>query len=279
MHGTPPAMRAVSIVITRYAESDALVSKALAAACAQAGVAGEVLFIEQMEEGGIREERFAGGALEMRILRRKVSGLSEARNLGIGEARHPVVLFLDADAVADPDWAATMAQVLAGDYAIAGSRIRPGWPGAPPFFARAGFIVDQYSMLDLGTKTVSADRVVGAAFGFDRDKLPGDLRFSSAYGRREGKLFSGEETELCARARERGLTIAYVGETSVLHLVAPERARLSWIWRRFYYAGYSRARQGGLPAPANKRGATDWLFLPLVLPPYALGWLRGRFSR
>jgi len=269
-------MPPVTIVITRYREPDDLVRRSLAAACGQEGVAGEVLFIDQMEDGTIVETDFPDARLPVRILHRKLDGLSAARNLGIDDARNPLILFLDADAIAVPAWAATMARVLSGEFAIAGSRIRPGWPGKAPIFTRSSVIVDQYSMLDLGTDTKAYPKVVGAAFGVNRPKLPGGLRFSDRFGRRGGKLFGGEESDFCARARDEGLAIAYVGETSVLHLVDAERLTLSWLWRRFYYAGLGRAQQGGLPAPANRRSMADWLFLPLVLPPYAVGWLRGK---
>jgi len=269
----------VSIVITRYAEPDDLVRRSLAAASGQDDVNGEVLFIDQMPDSGISELDFAGTALPVRIISASLSGLSAARNLGIENARSNLVLFLDADAIADPGWAATMARALGGPYAVAGSRILPGWPAEPPFYARAGIVIDQYSMFDLGPATKPYPRVVGAAFGIDKDKLPSGLRFSEALGRRGGKLFSGEESDFCARAREAGARIAYVGECAVVHLVQSDLIKLGWILRRFYYAGLSRSHQGGTPSPASDRGLWDWIVLPLVLPPYALGWARGKLRR
>ena len=270
----------VTITLTRYAESDELVSRAIRHAMAQEGVEGEVLFIEQDIEKPLDATRFKDGNLAFRMIARKLGGLSDARNLALVEAAHPLVLYLDADAMAEPDWAVRLAEVLRGnaEVAVAGSRIIPGWPGKPPVWARARVVSDQYSMLDLGRETKPWRRVVGAAFGLDMGKLGQEMRFDPALGRREGKLFSGEESEFCARVAERGFGIRYVGSAVVTHEVPEERTRLPWVMRRLYYAGLGRSQVGGAPAPSRKPGLADWLTLPLILPPYAFGWIRGRLS-
>ena len=272
---------AVTITLTRYAEPDELVSRAIRHALDQEGVSGEVLFIEQDVDRPLDPTAFTGGILEFRMITRKLGGLSDARNLALDEARHPLVLYLDADAMARPDWASRLCDVLGGGgkVAIAGSRILPGWPAKPPIWAKARVVSDQYSMLDLGKDTLPWHRVVGAAFGLHLGKLGEDMRFDPLLGRREGKLFSGEESEFCARASARGWEIRYVGSAVVTHEVAEERTRLPWIMRRLYYAGLGRANVGGAPSPSRRPGLADWLTLPLTLPPYALGWAKGRLAR
>ena len=274
------ALRKVTITLTRYAESDELVSRAIRHALAQEGVEGEVLFVEQDVEKPLDATRFEDGNLAFRMIARKLGGLSEARNLALDEARYSLVLYLDADAMAEPDWALRLAEVLRSDpeVAVTGSRIVPGWPGKPPVWAKARVVSDQYSMLDLGGETKPWHRVVGAAFGLDMAKLGTEMRFDPMLGRREGKLFSGEESEFCARVVERGFDIRYVGGAVVTHEVSEERTRLPWVMRRLYYAGLGRSQVGGAPAPSRKPGLADWLTLPLILPPYALGWLQGKLA-
>lgn len=277
--GEPRVPQAVTITLTRYAEPDALVADAIRHALAQQGVSGEVLFIEQNRAGGIAEDDFAGhGPLAFRMIRAQPGSLSAARNLAMDHAAHAHILFLDADAMAAPDWAAMLTETLGASpgTAVAGCRIVPGWPGRPPLWAWARVVNDQYSMLDLGPGTFPYHRVVGAGFGIDMAKLPPHMRFDPALGRREGKLFSGEESEFCARVRDLGLAVVYDGRACVTHMVAPERTRLPWIARRLFYAGHGRAVLGGTPAPSQKPGLADWLTLPLTLPPYALGWLKGK---
>lgn len=273
-------MNAVTITLTRFAEPDALVRQVIERACHQQGVSGEVLFIEQNPAGSIDEVEFADAPLPLRIIRRALPGLSHARNLSLDEARHDKVLFLDADALAEPDWAAGLAAALdEPGCAIAASRIVPGWPGKPPAWTAARVVLDQYSMLDLGTRTKPGTRIVGAAFGINMARLSAGLRFDINLGRREGKLFGGEETDFCRRAASAGAGITYVGEACVTHIVQPERVQIGWIIRRLYYAGLGRATAGGMPNPTGRPQLADWLWLPLILPPYALGWLKARFTR
>lgn len=273
-------MAKVTIAITRYAEPDALLARSLGAALAQQGVEGEVLFLDQRVNAPFTTKLNLAGGLEFRTEIARFAGLSAARNHALAVARHPLVMFLDADAVAAPDWAAQMAAALAApDVAVAGSRIVPGWPHDPPGFTRAGAILDQYSMFDLGDDTREVAKVVGAGFAVDRARLPQGMRFDEGLGRRDGRLFGGEESDFCHRARQAGCRIVYVGKAWVTHLVEPERLRLSWIMRRMFYAGYGRAAQGGAPAPSRSLTRDDYLWLPLFLPAYAGGWLWRRLGR
>ena len=272
--------RKVTITLTRYAEPDALVAQALSHALVQEGVEGEVLFVEQDTDAALSLAQLPRSPLELRVLTGRLGGLSQARNRALEMARYDVVLFLDADALADPDWALRMTTALDDPaIAIVGSRIEPGWPSAPPAFAEARVLRDQYSLLELGEDTLPATRVVGAGFGVDRAKLPGGFAFDTKLGRREGRLFGGEESDFCQRAQALGHGIAYVGGARVTHLIQPERMKLGWILKRMVYAGHGRARQGGAPNPSRRPGLADWLWLPVYLPPYALGWLWGKLAR
>lgn len=271
---------AVTITITRYAEPDALVSKAISGALAQTGVKGEVLFFDQDEGSVLDAAQFCSGNLELKIVRGKLSSLSEARNRALENARFDHILFLDADAIPEPDWANNMVRVLSHpDCAVAGCRIEPGWPQKPPHFTNARVLRDQYSLLDLGRQDLKVARIVGAAFGIDRAKLPATMRFDTSLGRREGRLFGGEESEFCQRAGALGFEVRYCGEASVIHCIQPERLDWRWIAKRMIYAGYGRARQGGLPRPSRKPNISDYVYGPLYLPPYALGWLWGKLAR
>ena len=272
--------RSVSICITRYAECNALLARSLAAALAQEGVGGEVLFFDQAPDGGFVESGFSQQNLALRIIDGPCGGLSDARNRGLAQAQNDLVLFLDADAIAEPDWAKKLAEVLdQGDVAVAGGQVVPGWPRKPPFFTGARVLRDQYSMLELGEETKPVDRVVGAGFGVDKGKLPTGFAFDEKFGRRNGRLFGGEETDFCNRARALGLQVLYVGGARVTHLVDAERLTIGWVMRRMVYAGYGRAMQGGAPNPSAPPQAIDWLLLPFYLPPYAVGWVWGKLAR
>ena len=272
-------MPSVTITMTRYAEPDSLLRQVLEHALRQQGVEGEVLLVEQRTDRPFDGAGLPQGPLAFRMIERRLPGLSAARNVALEEARHDLVLFLDADALAAPDWAAAMAAALQEDgVAVVGSRIVPRWTGREPLIARARVVRDQFSLLELGPERFPYPRAVGAGFGVNRART-GALRFDPRLGRREGKLFSGEESEFCHRVTEAGLGIVYQGGAVVEHVIAPERMRLGWVLKRLLYAGQSRARVGGAPSPSRSPGLVDWLTLPITLPPYALGWLWGKLAR
>ncbi|WP_298337208.1 glycosyltransferase [uncultured Erythrobacter sp.] len=270
----------VTITLTRYAEPDALVSRAIVGALAQEGVSGEILFFDQNVSSTLSVSDFKSGTLTLKVVRGALRSLSDARNAAIGQARYDTILFLDSDAVPEAGWAKAMAETLSHPKcAVAGSRIEPGWPAPPPPFAKARALLDQYSLLDLGRERRVVNKVVGAGFGMDRAKLPKNFKFDPDLGRRDGRLFGGEETDFCKRAQALGYEVQYCGKAAVTHLIQPERMAWGWIAKRMIYAGYGRAQQGGAPSPSRTLELADYLFMPFYLPPYAAGWAWGRFAK
>ena len=270
----------VTITLTRYAEPDELVSQAIAGALLQEGVSGEIVFFDQNLSSTLSDGDFEAGTLALKIIRGAMRSLSDARNAAIDQAVHDTILFLDSDAVPEAGWARAMAETLSNPKcAVAGSRIEPGWPAPPPPFAKARALLDQYSLLDLGRQGRVVNKVVGAGFGMDRAKLPQGFKFDPDLGRRDGRLFGGEETDFCKRAHALGAEVHYCGEAAVTHLIQPERMSWSWIAKRMVYAGYGRAQQGGTPTPSRALELADYLFMPFYLPPYAAGWTWGRIAK
>lgn len=268
----------VTLTVTRLGEPDEMLRETLAALAAQEGVSGEILLIEQKPDSAVSADAFTNDRWRCRIIHQRMPGLSAARNLSLAEARHDHVLFCDADAVAHPGWAASMSAALAEPaVAVVGSRILPRWTRRPPLLARSRVVRDQFSLYDLGTEPRDVPRVVGAGFGLDRSKFSTEMRFDEALGRRDGRLFGGEESDLCARVTAAGGRVVYVGSAVVDHVIQPERHRVRWIMKRLFYAGLGRSQAGGAPSPSQKPGLWDWLLLPAILPPYALGWARGRW--
>lgn len=269
----------ITLTLTRFAEPTDLVAEVLSRLAAQEGAGGEILFIDQSGDDAITEADYSNDRWRCRIIRRRLAGLSAARNLSLAEAEHDIVLFCDADALAAQDWAARLADALGQPHiAIAGSRILPEWRAGPPLLTASRVVRDQFSLFDLGDTTVETHRIVGAGFGVDRTKAPDEMTFDENLGRRDGRLFGGEESDLCRRVTEAGGKVVYVGGAVIHHVIPAERCRTRWILKRLYYAGLGRAQVGGAPSPSRKPGLADWLLLPITLPPYALGWLAGRLQ-
>ena len=96
-------------------------------------------------------------------------------------------------------------------------------------------------------------------------------------GRSGGKLFGGEDTDLCARVRAAGGKVVYNGRAVVDHQILPERITYRWLMRRMFYAGYGRGIRGGPPSPSHEMTVMDWLVLPIILPAYLIGLAASRF--
>jgi len=105
--------------------------------------------------------------------------------------------------------------------------------------------------------------------------VPDEIFFDEAFGRREGKLFGGEETDLCARVSAKGGRVIYCESSVIHHQILPERLTWVWIIRRLYYAGIGRAQRGGAPSPSRAPDMWDWVLMPVIFPPYLLGYLQG----
>jgi len=272
----------ITITLTRYREPDWLVNETLDSLAVQHNIAGEIIMLDQAWRQDFANKVAARStkALQFSCLSCEERGLSFARNCGLQIAANDIVLFIDPDAVADPFWAERLAQTLSSPcIAIAGSRILPKWLGAIPLLAKASVVLDQYSLLDWGEQEQDAARIVGAGFGVRKSAARDEMFFDEALGRREGKLFGGEETDLCARVCAKGGRVVYCGGSIIHHQILPERLTSSWIIRRLYYAGIGRARRGGAPSPSRSPDLWDWTLMPFILPPYMLGYCRGMMGR
>ncbi|HHH47078.1 MAG TPA: glycosyltransferase [Thiotrichales bacterium] len=269
----------VTITLTRYNEPDWLVLQTLESLAEQAKVRGEVLFLDQSETSSIDIDclNSRNETLTFRHLIIPARSLSYARNEAIRLAGHDIILYIDSDAIADPLWAHHLASALQqSGAAIAGGKIILKWHKKPIWLAKARVVREQYSCLDLGDRLVESDKVVGASFGIHRGILSDEAYFDERLGRRNGKLISGEETDLCDRARDNGHRIVYEGRSIVQHQVLPERITYSWVMRRMFHAGVNRAVRGGNPSPTHPPNLWDYAVLPVILPSYAAGYVYGK---
>ncbi len=124
----------VTITFTRYGEPDALVLELLDSLAGQTGVSGEVLFFDQAAGDPMAREVADRSTDDLRFDYRPLEprSLSHARNAAIEAAEHDTILYVDADAVPAPDWAAALAGALAcPDVGVAGGRICPRWHRPP----------------------------------------------------------------------------------------------------------------------------------------------------
>ncbi len=201
-------------------------------------------------------------------------GLSDARNKGINIATKDIVAFIDADGIADNDWAKNIYSSFTEGVAIVGGKIIPKWIIKPnKILGNSAIAQGFYSLFDMGEEMEEVSQVFGCNFAIRKSIINGQL-FVSSLGRKKGNLLSGEETDFCRRIREKNLKVIYSPSVIVWHQIPEERTKFSWIWNRMYYGGVTRVMLGGSPTPkaVNVRyNLYDVLFLAIFITPYLYG--------
>ncbi|MCU0247557.1 MAG: glycosyltransferase [Bryobacter sp.] len=179
-------------------------------------------------------------------------GKCHALNRGLKEARGELLLFLDDDVHVGPGWLQAFA-LAAEDarYDWFGGRVKPDWRGALPGWYRvdtAPAFSGYFGDYDLGERPHAYEQgeklPLGASLGVRRAVFDRVGEFRLDLGPR-GKLRGvGDETELLERAIAAGFAGWYVGDTTVLHHVGPERLRLSGFVNYGVGKGLNQYRMG-----------------------------------
>jgi len=271
----------ITITLTRYAEPNWLLFQNLDSLALQQDIQAIVLMLDQQEckETADYCRKLSTSKIEFKYVSIPAKSLSFARNEAIRMCSTDILLYIDTDAIADPLWAKHLSSILTQEnVGVSGGKIIPKWLKKTSFIQKSQVVLDQYSMLDLGDSVVDVHRIVGANFGININRLGNIATFDEDLGRRNGKLYSGEETKLCADVTAKGFIVRYTGLAVVEHQVLPERIKFSWIATRMYYQGLSSAKRGGPPAPNNNGKYTMWDYLALSMlgPFYLYGFYKEK---
>jgi len=177
----------------------------------------------------IETRQFKAGAVRLRHITCPIPGLSHARNAGIAAARGEILLFLDDDAVARPDWVSTAVSLFAEnpEYGIIGGYIRLVPPEPKPSVINPGW--ERYWSQYLGER----ERLYeveewwnypwGASWCARRSVLLRMGGFRVGYGRTKGDFAGGEEVIAASLAHRLGWRIGVAPELEVAHRVIAER--------------------------------------------------------
>ncbi len=277
-------MNKITIVITRYNETDDLVNPCLIAVSKQRDIQAIVYFLDQKQDKKIKSlcKKLSNKNIQLIYKNIPVKSLSYARNIGIKLSKTDIVLFTDADAIPNTNWATSLAQIFNSKkrIAIVGGKSIAKWLIKPKWYHKSNILMDAYSILDKGNKTKETDTIVGVNFGLNKNLLKKEAFFDEDLGRRPGSLLGGEESDLCKRTIKKGFKVFYNGESIVQHQVQKDRMNLSWVLKRAYYWGYGRAMLGGAPRIyATQRNFYDKLVLLIIFPAYVVGFFIGKIKR
>jgi len=182
---------------------------------------------------------------DVTIVVSKQRGLSNARNTGVRMASGDIVAFIDDDAVADRDWLRNLAKNYDDPQALgAGGLTKPVWKdGRPSWFPEELDWVVGCSYKGLPEKKSLIRNPIGCNMSFRRDVFERVGYFASDIGRLAKKLLAGEEAEFSIRIAKAILNskIVYDPSAVVYHNVNKERARLSYLLKRSFFEGVSKA--------------------------------------
>ena len=189
-------------------------------------------------------------------------GLSIARNRGLREARSSLVVYIDDDAYAEPQWLASVVGAFEKDDEIVcvGGPVELDWQGERP-----SWVPKRYEALFTsvwhGTAQkylTSSDYLVGANLAFRREWLLKQGGFPVSLGRKGICLLSGEEAFVFKNVFAASKKAYYHPAAKVMHLVTAERKTKKWFFYRLFWDGATQPildSGAGRPKKIYVRGA------------------------
>lgn len=177
-------------------------------------------------------------------------GLAGARNTGVEESKGDVIVFLDDDATAEPNWLeALIAPYEDPDVLGVGGWVQPSWERARPrWFPEEFDWVVGCSYRGSPPGPCRVRNLIGASMSLRREVFDAVGGFREGIGRVGTRPLGCEETELCIRANRHWPERFFITEprARVLHTVPPERSRWGYFWSRCYAEGLSKAQVASL---------------------------------
>ena len=215
------------------------------------------------------------GLAALRYVRTTPSGLNDARNAGIEQARSRLVAFLDDDTLVSPCWAgAVLAGFGRGADALAG-RIQPRFEAPVPKWLAPSMHM-YLSELDLGDSERWLDPPAvpyGANCAVRKDVASRIGGFRSGLDRIGTSLVSNGEVEFFLRLGREGGRILYTPDATVLHRVPAARLEKPFFTRRAYAQGVSDILMD--PVPMGSRLRRDTIRAVRAVPIAARNVSRG----
>ena len=235
-----------SVVICAYTEKrwDQLIA-AVESVQAQHEPVDELVLVLDHHDGLLSKAQERWPTLTV-VANQGPQGLSGARNTGIEASSGDIVLFLDDDAVAEPDWAGRLTAPYA-DPAIlgVGGSAEPVWQQPPPAWwpREFGWVIG-CSYRGQPTSVSRVRNLMGCNMSVRRSVLLAVGGFDVGLGRTPDSPLGCEETELCIRAQAHFPGGHFLLEPGAVvhHAVPAERASWPYFRARCRAEGISKAR-------------------------------------
>jgi glycosyltransferase involved in cell wall biosynthesis len=171
-------------------------------------------------------------------------GLALARNRGLDATTADLIAFIDADAIAAPNWLERIANTFASfpRAGVVGGPVEVQWDHPRPRWWSSSLdeALNQYAPSACGMDLTYPRYPYGTNFALRRTAVP-DGGFALALGRRGGGLLAAEEGELCLRMEQANWTIRFEPTAVVRHRTVAQRLRRRYVLRRAFNHGRSQA--------------------------------------
>jgi glucosyl-dolichyl phosphate glucuronosyltransferase len=168
-------------------------------------------------------------------------GLSIARNRGMSETESPLVVYIDDDAYAEPEWLASFVESFGKDDRVVcvGGPVKLDWQGEKPDWVPKRY-ESLFTAVDYGSEErylTAGNYLVGANMGFRKDWLTEQGGFPENLGRKGYCLISGEEALIYKKVFESAHKVLYHAGAKVWHRVTNERKTKRWFFKRLFWDG------------------------------------------
>ena len=200
--------------------------------------------------------RFAALApMPVRCVFEPRTGLSHARNAGIGKAQGQLFAFTDDDVALDSAWLCELQKAFARfDCLGVGGRIIPVWDHPkPPWLVTdgPGALMDVVPAFELGPEPCQMKTApYGANMAYRREAFEKYGLFRTDLGRVGTVPLAGEDTEFGHRLLSHGERVDYSPRAIVYHPVEKERTKKKYLERRYFHYGRTLAHIHGFPEDA-----------------------------
>lgn len=271
MHAPPHSSTAVdaSVIVCTFRRRQ-LLRACLSSLASQANPHGrwEVVVVDNCPDRSAQAvvdecgRQFAERGVDIRYAAEAKAGVAHARNLGLAEARHPVICFLDDDEQALSGWLTNLLEPFArlGDEVdIVAGEVEPdfGTAGRPDWLADT--FLHMFSCRwgwDTKPRFLQDREWFGEGNCAFRKRLFDHCRFNGDLGRR-GDSLGAAEGIVFTRFRQQGASAFYAPDAKVSHFIHPERLSKQWMLRRQFHQGMSdfiAHRSIGMPPVVSKVG-------------------------
>jgi len=184
------------------------------------------------------EEKFAVA----RYVIEPALGIANARNRALQEASGHYLVYVDDDAIPDPDWLARLLAPFDEDQPIPAcvvGKVELDWEGGRPEWIPANYET-LYARYDFGNTPrflQKGDYLLTTNVAFDRRVLLVLGGFRTDLGHRGNNLLGGEDNDIFNRLVSNGYRVWYEPAARVSHWTPRERQTRRWLIKRLFWDG------------------------------------------